>query len=312
MEMRALLYYRSKLDIHDQGVYDALVDQWMHFKNNIHIPPPNCDFSLITQAIHFDYPLLFYVNYYRIIYSKSFSGINIKGDYVYSESEARILLKKCEQWGNYIYSHTPEGIRTTEKALWLHDVILNNVKYGDSNGIRAHNIVGVVQDGLGVCEGISMSYKFLCDHYDIPCIYVSGTLNGSPHGWNMVWINNEASFVDVTNDITSHFGTFGRSNFLRNSREMAGYAWDSELIPEGRLSNKSVSYVTAYSKKDVIKIITKMKAQEGVGIHLKFNHILSEREIQLLIAACAVRCPILLAKKVLFSKERQMIFIQKG
>lgn len=231
MEMKALLYYRSKLDSHDQTVYDSLVNQWMHYDSDIHVPVSHDDFSVITQAIHFDYPLLFYVNYYHIVYSQNQFEINIIGDYVYSKKEAEFLLRKCEQWGYYIFSNAPSNLSMTEKALWLHDLILNNVKYGESNGIRSHNMIGVVQDRIAVCEGISMTYKFLCDLFDIPCIYVNGTLNGSPHGWNMVWINNEASFVDVTNDIYTLSGIFRRSNFLRNYSEMSGYSWNKSLIP---------------------------------------------------------------------------------
>ena len=93
---------------------------------------------------------------------------------------------------------------------------------------------------------------------------------------------------------------------------MTGYTWDTGIIPECRLTNKTDSYATAYSKEDVIAIASKLKDCDGVGIHLEFNHLLSEREINLLITQCTLRCPILLTKKISFSKERQMIFIQKG
>lgn len=308
--MKALLYYRSKLDAHDQMVYDSLVNQWMHFETNIQIPVPHCDAALLTQAIHFDYPLLFYVNYYRVFYSKDHFRMNIKGDYVYRKSEVKTLLQKCEQWGKYVRSHVPTNCGMVEKALWLHDVILNNVKYGDTNGIRAHNLIGVIQDGMAVCEGISMTYKFLCDYLDVPCIYVNGTLNGMLHGWNMLWINNETSFVDVTNDITLSSGTFDRVNFLRSSKEMAGYSWDTTMIPECRLANKSNSYSTAYSKNDIIKIVSKMNQSESVGIHLEFDHLLNQTEIQLLITTCTFKCPILFSKKILFSVDNQMLYIE--
>ena len=57
MQMKALLYYRSKLDAHDQSVYDSLVSQWMHFESHIHLPVPHCNLSEIAQAIHFDFVL---------------------------------------------------------------------------------------------------------------------------------------------------------------------------------------------------------------------------------------------------------------
>ena len=65
MEMKATLYYRNQLDEHDRRIYDSLVKQWMHYEKNIEIDIPHCDLVKLTQAIHWDYPLLFYINYYN-------------------------------------------------------------------------------------------------------------------------------------------------------------------------------------------------------------------------------------------------------
>lgn len=310
MRMRALLYYRSKLDEHDQAVYDSLVDQWMHFTRDIRIPVPHCDFSQLTEAIHFDYPLLFYVNYYRLAYYKSIFGIGLQGDYLYTRKDAEVLLKKCEDWGKYIYNHIPANLGTVEKALWLHDVILNNVTYNEDDIIRSHNMIGVVSDKKAVCEGIAMAYKFLCDYADIPCITVSGTLNGEPHGWNMVWINNATSFIDVTNDLSSVPGKFGRSCFLRKSSEMAGYTWDTSLIPECRLTNKSNAFLKARSGEELLQITAQSGSSDSLGIHLDFGHFLTQQDIQMLIALCCLNCPVLQTKSLSYSVEGQMIYIQ--
>ena len=240
MKMKATLYYRSKLDEHDQQIYDVLVEKWMHYEKNICIDIPHAELKTVTQAIHLDYPLLFYINYYQLVYVHVFGKIIIQGSYLYQKEETKTLLDRCEHWGNYILSHKPANIGTVELALWLHDVILNNVKYSSENGMRAHNIIGVISDGAAVCEGISMTYKFLCDLMGISCIYVSGLLNGDHHGWNMVWFNNESSFVDVTNDIRTG-NTFGREKFLRSSDQMSGYTWDKELLPECRLRSVNIA-----------------------------------------------------------------------
>lgn len=310
MKMKATLYYRSKLDEYDQKIYDVLVEKWMHFEEHIRVNVPHCDFSKITQAIHFDYPLLFYINYYSISYSQSLLGLTIHGDYLYEKKESKQLLDRCEKWGNYIENNKPNNIGTLELALWLHDVILNNVKYSDSNGIRAHNLIGVVSDGAAVCEGISMTYKFLCDLFEIPCIYVSGTLNGEPHGWNMIWINNETSFVDVTNDASIH-GGFDRKNFLRSSKEMAGYKWDTTLLPECRLTNKSNQYIVAHDKKELISIIGNCSKSDGINVQLDFGYKLQRKDIENLISKLYFFHPVVLTRKISYSVDRQMIFIQK-
>ena len=308
MQMKATLYYRNKLDEHDRKIYDDLVSKWMRFDKNITIGVPHCGFADLTQAVHFDYPLLFYINYYQIAYGRSIFGLHIRGDYLYGKEEAKEMLDRCEQWGNYILKNLSAG-GEAEKALWLHDVILNNVRYSEENGIRAHNMAGVVCDGTAVCEGISMAYKFLCDLAGIPCIFVSGTLNGSPHAWNMVWIHNTPSFVDVTND-GSGSGRFDRTHFLRKSSEMAGYVWDRELIPEGRLTNKSSAYKTAHSREEVRKILSGLGKNETATVHLQFGYPLDRREIEQMLGMLCLTNPLLIARDISFAEESQMIFIR--
>ncbi len=310
MELTALLYYRSKLDNHDQAIYDTLVNQWMHFEDIIQIAHPHCDFLTLTRAIHFDYPLLFYINYYNIAYVKSLYKVQIQGSYLYQKEEAKNLLDKCEVWGTYIRDHIPAEIGIKEKALWLHDVILNNVKYGDSNGIRAHNLIGVVKDKEAVCEGISMTYKFLCDLAGIPCIYVIGTLNHSPHGWNMLWVDGGTSFVDVTNDMTQS-NTLNRKNFLRSSSEMYGYTWDKQLIPECNLRNLSNSFEIAHNTEEVIGLIKKSHKKDSISICLQFSHPLQDLDFKKLLYTCVLRNPALAFRKITYSLDRQMVFIDK-
>ena len=310
MRMNATLYYRNQLDESDRRIYDVLVDKWMRFESSIRIAAPHSSISQISQAIHFDYPLLFYINYYQITYAQSLFGVYIHGDYLYEKEEAKKLLHRCEMWGTYIVNHKPDNIGEAELALWLHDVILNNTAYGDSNGIRAHNMIGVVYDSLAVCEGIAMTYKFLCDLAGIPCIYVSGELNGESHGWNMIWLDNQPAFVDVTNDINSN-GSFDRKNFLRSSKEMPGYAWDKSVIPECRLTNKSDRFVVVHNKQEFKQLLTELESLNSVNIHLEFGNKLKGSDIERLMTFLSLSNPKLVTYKISYSVDRQMVFIQK-
>ncbi len=308
--MNATLYYRGRLDEHNRGIYDTLAEKWMHFEDTIETAVPHGEFSQISRAIHFDYPLLFYINYYRICYSRSASGLSISGDYLYEKEEARELLSYCEQWGTHVVSRKPPDIGDAGLALWLHNVILNNVTYGSGNGIRAHNIAGAIRDGQAVCEGIAMTYKFLCDLAGIPCIYVSGLLNDRPHGWNVVWIGGEPSFVDVTNDVNPFTGS-DRKNFLRSSDEMAGYSWDVSAVPECRLKNKSDRYAVAHNKREFREILKTAEKYESINVCLDFGYKLSAEELRNLAASSRKLASWLMNRKIAYAAERQMVFIQK-
>lgn len=307
MREETTLYYRNQLNKKDQIIYDTLKSQWGKFENSIKINMPDSDISLITQAVHFDNPLLFYVNFYHIEYSQLAQELYVLGDYLYEKKEARKILDYCRKWGSYIINHKPQNLRNVELALWLHDVIIRNTTYGESNGIRSHSIAGAICDHRAVCEGISMAYKYLCDLAGIPCIYVAGELNGNPHGWNMIWIDNNPSFVDVTNDLNDA----GRKNFMRSSKEMIGYSWDNSVIPECRLRNKKNEYFIVHNKRELKKCLRTIRGLECAEIYLDFGRTLDGREIERLIITAGLTNPLLMIHKVSYSVESQMIIIQK-
>ncbi len=309
MELKSLLYYRSKLDAHDQAIYDSLFQHWMHLEDNFYIKKPHCDFRTLITAVHFDNPILFYIDYYCVQYLNSPLGYFIKGGYLYSKDDAKAYLQQCEQWGHYIHQNIPAGQTVTNTALWLHDVILSNVKYGESKGMRAHNLVGVIADGEAVCEGIAMAYKYLCDLADIPCIFVSGDLNGEAHGWNLLWLDGGTSFVDVTNDLNGN-GQFSRNHFLRKASEMHGYTWDETLIPTCNVYNASNASLTAHNKQELISILKQHGSLDSLSVKLDFGNRLSNDDINRLIAGCTIRVPSLFGRKISFSPDSQVVYFQ--
>lgn len=307
MTLNSLLYYRSKLDPHDQAIYDDLFQHWMRLEDNFNIKRPHCPLSVLTQAIHWDNPLLFYIDYYQISYAQTPFSIHFKGSYLYTKDEIRKYLDQCQKWGEYLIKNLPV-IGLNEKALWLHDAIIANVRYDQSNGIRAHNIIGVVADGKAVCEGIAKTYKFLCDLANIPCIYVSGTLEQEPHGWNMLWVGGGTSFVDVTNDIRNG-GGYDRNHFLRSSAEMKGYTWDASIIPACNIRNTSNAFFIVTDKKALLDTIRKHASKSSLCISLQFPQPLDDAQINAVINYCSLMYPPLLLKKISYSIEQQMLYI---
>ena len=222
-----LLYYRNQLDPHDQSIYDRLLQQWMYMEDEITLPVPHENLTVIAKAIHYDHPILFYVDYYTLEYFINPVSIRLKGRYLYTRDQTRRYLKRCEQWGQYLRQNIPAGLDLPRQALWLHDAILANTRYGETDEVRSHNLIGVIEDGEAVCEGIAMTYKFLCDLANIPCIFVAGTMYGCPHGWNMLWVKDTSALVDVTNDITRP-GRYSHRYFLRNPAELKHYVRESK------------------------------------------------------------------------------------
>lgn len=301
-------YYRSLLDSHDQKVYDDLMNQSMHYGSYIMTDIPHTDVAKIMDAVRNDIPLMFYVKYISFYYRVQGAKLSIKIDYLYPKEQARQLLDECRQWGKYIIGNMPSNINEQQRLLWLHDVLLQNVTYGDTNGFQAHNIIGVIKDKIAVCEGISRAYKFLCDIAGIPCICVSGTLSGENHMWNMVWIANGTSFLDVTSDLPQSSSDQKRFNFLRSSAEMYNYDWDRNIIPECQIRNKQDIAIHAKDINELLEICRKNCNTDSLSIYLDFGCRLSGDELSEIIKMLFYQNIIPFSKNAYYSTDTQTIY----
>lgn len=268
--LKATLFYRNRLNPEDQQIYDSLVEQWMHIRPEVVVKRSNKKMTELLVAVMRDYPLLFYVDYHApFTASHGVTQTRMGGNYLYSLEEARRLLDECYNWGVNLVRQIPPNTDDVGKALWLHDWLVKNVTYGKKDPERAYNILGVIRDGEAVCEGIAKCYKLLCDLAEIPCIYVSGLLDGGRHGWNMIWLGGKATFVDVTSDICMKTDP-ARYHFARKDEEMPCYEWDRNVIPAAVLRNLNYPICTAAVPGDLPGLVRKLEPGKNLGIHLAY------------------------------------------
>lgn len=321
MEMRINTYYRNRLNDREKHTYDALVPQWMHMYPEIRVPNPGINMKKIIHAVHNDYPVLFYVQFFGS-YSYTISPgifknpgeIKLRGLYLYDKETARALLDQCLNWGKAITNRLSDNIDHLNRALWLYEVMTQNMVYGELDLYEAHTIVGAVRYNKAVCEGYARSYKFLCDLADIPCITVTGELEGGLHAWNIIWINGEPSHVDITDGVSGKGLGNTRKSFLRNDEDMKilGYSWDTSEVPKTRIHNLSNPLIKASSKSEVAKIVRTLKKGDAVTIVLDYPMKRNAASINKLIQETVYKSllPINL-KSISYSDNYKFLFIEK-
>lgn len=77
-------------------------------------------------------------------------------------------------------------------ALGLHDAIIANVEYAyksdgktPEDAVWAHNVIGIFENGNGVCEGYAKVFQLLLNYCKVDNVYVTGVSQGVDHAWNM-------------------------------------------------------------------------------------------------------------------------------
>ena len=95
------------------------------------------------------------------------------------------------------------GKRVVQAEKIIHDYIVEISEYKDLEAPYSHEMPGVFLYGIGVCEGISKAFKYLCDKIGIQSGIVIGNVKGeaASHAWNQIRIEGEWYNIDVTFDM---------------------------------------------------------------------------------------------------------------
>ena len=105
------------------------------------------------------------------------------------------------------FVRTLEGLSDEEKAIQIHNWILEDAKYDSTlSHSNIRNLYGAIIQKECVCAGFAYGFKFIGDMAGIDTLIVSGkgvtpftTENGS-HAWNNICINGTWSLIDLTWD----------------------------------------------------------------------------------------------------------------
>ncbi len=111
-----------------------------------------------------------------------------------------------------------------EVGYWLLYSRLGEQAAYDPEG--SPSVYAALSEGAANSEGLALAYQLLCQQAGLNCQLVQGTVDGSPHWWNLVEVEPELwRHVDVT-------AAQGQEDFLSTDSQIAQrYTWDTERYP---------------------------------------------------------------------------------
>lgn len=166
------------------------------------------DASRALEAYLLDNPECFYINNkYQIGVAKFLNVSRIKIQLEFTQNIKKIEDNKKAldaAADGVISSVISPGMTNYEKAVKLHDYLIQNVKYYDYENIEdipfeKHTAYGALVGREAVCDGISKAYSILLKKCGIQSAVVVGRM-ADHHAWNKVKIDNYWYNIDVTSD----------------------------------------------------------------------------------------------------------------
>lgn len=129
-------------------------------------------------------------------------------DNVLSDEKLAEHQKKLDDVCNKIKEQTDKFSSTFEKLLFVHDYIIENAQYDYGNYLRygldpkklgKHDFdaYGVLVNGVGVCQGYTLAFNYVCEKLALVDTSVAYT---DSHEWSQVLLDGSWYNVDLTND----------------------------------------------------------------------------------------------------------------
>lgn len=215
----------------------------------------NVAFQSALDAFFYDHPELFYIDLTKINLIIKYTTIGPKitytvslapsdnKNYLYdnfsSEAQVNDAISNIENI-KYATIKSLNGKSDYEKALYVHDALVNSLEY-DSSTVNSHNIYGALVEKAAVCEGYAKAFKYILDDLNIECILVSGTATNSSgetesHMWNYIKLDGNWYGVDVTWDDPIVVGGYTK-NIIRHDYFCKG----SNVFNESHVVSNKIS-----------------------------------------------------------------------
>lgn len=167
-----------------------------------------------------------------------------------------------------------DGMTIRDKYKALHDWLVRRCGY-DVNAEYAGQLAWNALVGKrSVCNGYAKAYKLLCETAGLPCMVVMGTAdNGEdgyvPHAWNMVPVDGQWRFVDVTWDdpITIKSDNLRYTYFLVTYEQLSA-DHKPDTLNQGQKADKSLlRLATLFSpdRVDSAEALLALKLIDGTG-----------------------------------------------
>ena len=291
--MSGQAYYYSIMQPAERETYHALLVGLQNLAPSIRIPRLNGEqLSTLFFQLRLDHPEVFYAVGYSCRGSIGAESWEFLPDYMFQKSKIQEHQKALRARMERVL-RPARDLKEAEKVQYIHDFILDNVRYDKLEKPYSHEIIGPMTNGVGVCEGIAKTVKLLCDALDIPCmipISDRDRANGEKylHAWNILTIGGQRYHMDATFDNTLSKGGAKRYDYFNLSDEKIFRDHRALLYPAPKCSDGDRFWYKeqklSYTKmEDVEKRIdqTIRKKQEIYVFHWRGGYLTREVLIEL-------------------------------
>ena len=194
-------YAYETLSKENKIIYDQMLDAVMNHEEEVALSTEDGkELEDIFNCIKADYGGLFWVESFRYTqYQKNgqTEAMSFAPNYTMTAEERQEMQKKIDVQAEQYLKEIRKDASEYEKVREIYRKLIRKVDYNlDSENNQ--NIISVFLGKETVCQGYASAMQYLLDRLGVPCVIVTGMAKGGPHAWNLVQIEGEWYYADVT------------------------------------------------------------------------------------------------------------------
>lgn len=209
-------YYYQHMDKNEQAAYRAMKEGLESMAPEFPVPRlEGRALSAVFFRLRLDDPSIFYVEGFHYRFSEASNYIQMIPDYMFEKKKIKEMKAALESRITRLIRPAMDK-KPEEKESYVHDFICSNVVYDKLKKQYSHEIIGPLQQGIGVCEGIAKTVKLLLDRLGVESVIALSHSNPEKgikyrHAWNLVKLKNVWYHLDATFD--NSLGRYGEKRF---------------------------------------------------------------------------------------------------
>ena len=269
---KASNYYYEQLNKEQQKAYYAMKEGLLNQQDSFAVPMlDKKELSDIYFMVRMDCPENFYSVRFSYRYYPDSTAVEFIPEYLFQKDKIREHRQAMQARVKKL-ARQAQGLDEKGKELFIHDFIVQNVRYDKLKKEYSHEIIGALGNGVAVCEGMAKAVKILCDELGIWCIIALSEANHEKgikyrHAWNVIKIGGQYYHLDATFDNTLSKDDTIRYDYVNLSdkqiaRDHEPVIWKVPACPDGDhfyYKEKKLSWTTT----DEVRNRTRQAVKKG-------------------------------------------------
>lgn len=194
-------YAYETLSAEEKKIYDQMLDAVMNHEEEVTLSTSDGRrLEDIFNCLKADHGGLFWVESFRYTQYQRNGQTEVMSfapNYIMNAEEREATQKKIDREAKKYLEGLSADVTDYKKVRTIYRKLIKQVDY-NLEAENNQNIISVFLGKQTVCQGYASALQYLLDQLDIPCVIVTGMAKGGPHAWNLVQLDGDWYYVDVT------------------------------------------------------------------------------------------------------------------